>query len=1247
VTASIEVFGRPIEVEYFVPASGSQEDVISVAVLHVPEDAGEPTCEITTSSNGAYAATVFQSETQPGKGKSKFQATLLQIEVPSNLELEDSEVLHVSLDYGDGASVQFSWNFVPATVPSVFLITPSSQYTYGGGNVRIALTNTDFDMNDPPVVSFGGELAPPFKIERRDDLTIIVVRAPGLSEGCEGAVTIDYVIYTESCTVSGTVTHSTYASDVTFTYEYTVPETPTVVSLTQYIGSSFGGDYVAAELQNFPAVADDEADLVVINFDGTFVTASGIRNKKDGSLGVSFTTPPYSGGAGISTVQFSHAGVPKLSAIVEFEYYDAAEVRLLGDPSPSIGDSLGGTECQMSFENFAVLTELELALDPNDIYGFQCEEEFGRVASIIKSMNKKMSVNVVVPAGPTGLTTCYFFRKDDADKRAAVNFEFEDAALPNLNSVKPKRAVATGGNVVRLDVGRFPLLSSGTDSIGEVLVLFGGVEADVSEVLKATSTSTVFLVVVPEAIDVVAGGDVRVECSVALRAASNIRVDFDFTYTSPPLPEITYVSLEDVSASGGEEIDVRVKNLVEVQNDDGEFSNGVTVLFGFVEARVSVVKWTEKSTALKVVVPVLSESGDVEMVVYANQEGIETSAKADLFVYADEPTLQLSFPGSGGASGSAVTVVLGNIKEPLTTDDVAAAIAVGANDEGATVSEVCTVQIVSEGEAGEVTLHVVIPTVPGDAGQTSISITVGNFEVVVPWEVVDDSQPYIFSTFPPNGPTTGHQIVNVEIRNWAGLAQLFEEDAEGIAVAFGQLEALAVRHVSEEALENGQVNTLVSVLAPPFSAFGTVDMTVSLKAGTENDPVLATEFEYYTTCDFDTFCSSLDKIVNQRHLVSKPPSQRLNKRGDALDAVCSPKYCVDPPPPPFSTGLSTSTAFDVGGDRMEVVLEEWQQSDLSLVSIKLVVGESTSTFSLVSLEKRGTTGVAIKFITTAAAVGTGVLTLTDTDSGTSLVLGEVEVFAYPQDAPVLEVISPSSGSSEEDTPVFIELSNCPQSKPSDVEVRFGNIRLESSSFTSTPEATSFKVVIPSRECTEDCSDDIFAVQVVITDRFDVPRTATFEFTSVVPVPAIRRVFPREGVSTETVRVTVVLDNFKVVTSGADVRRVDSEDDVYVVWDGDTANPIYAIAESGIAQGRKFSFAFLAPAAAVTSSEAVEVEATVYSSGDVNDSQPFTYTYLPASPRLRSVVPLEISTTRTPIATEVKFIGQFSPTRDCL
>ncbi len=152
----------------------------------------------------------------------------------------------------------------------------------------------------------------------------------------------------------------------------------------------------------------------------------------------------------------------------------------------------------MSFENFPVLSELELAMNPADIFGMQCLEAFGRVTSVIKSTKQELRVNVVAPANPIGTTACFFFRKETAGKRAEVELDYEDASLPVMLSVKPAAALVAGGSVVRLDVERFPLLRTGTAGVADVLVLFGSAEAEVLTVVTATPSSTVLLVAVPK-----------------------------------------------------------------------------------------------------------------------------------------------------------------------------------------------------------------------------------------------------------------------------------------------------------------------------------------------------------------------------------------------------------------------------------------------------------------------------------------------------------------------------------------------------------------------------------------------------------------------------------------------------------------------------------------------------------------------------------------------------------------------------
>ncbi len=90
----------------------------------------------------------------------------------------------------------------------------------------------------------------------------------------------------------------------------------------------------------------------------------------------------------------------------------------------------------MSFANFAVLSDLEMALNPAAIFGFQCmtSEEFSRVTEVIQSTKELLRVMIVVPPSRPGMTACYFFRKDAPYQRAAVEFEYEDTSLPTLTN---------------------------------------------------------------------------------------------------------------------------------------------------------------------------------------------------------------------------------------------------------------------------------------------------------------------------------------------------------------------------------------------------------------------------------------------------------------------------------------------------------------------------------------------------------------------------------------------------------------------------------------------------------------------------------------------------------------------------------------------------------------------------------------------------------------------------------------------
>jgi hypothetical protein len=910
----------------------------------------------------------------------------------------------------------------------------------------------------------------------------------------------------------------------------------------------------------------------------------------------------------------------------------------------------------MSFANFAVLSDLEMALNPAAIFGFQCvtSEEFGRVTDVIQSTKELLRVIIMVPPSNShGTTTCYFFRKDAPYKRAVVEFEYEDTSLPTLNSMKPAEALVSGGDVLRLDFARFPTNIIG---IADVLVLVGGVEADILQMQNtATLSSTVFFITVPEGRPL-GGRASRVDrCSVSLRAASAVRADFELTYVAHPPPEIAYTSKTRISAFGGETIIIHVQNLVEVPvTGEGSYtSRDVSVLFGVVEGQVSVVSWTIASTILHVRVPVLSSSGDLKLRVFANRHGSENAALTGVFAFRDEPFLNLYFPDRGEASGRTMTVVLGNVRESYAIADFTA---MAMRFDDATVS----VQAASQGKDGAYSVLLLI-TAPPPSGvrrrmqsgitesfsntstfttadmTTTVSLFIKGWRrlsISFPWMFLDDSQPYIFSVYPYDGPTTGYRLVTLDVRHWPGLERVFvTSDGEGISVTFGGREALKIRKVTEEVMENGHIKTLISVLAPSFPVFGTVDITLSLQAGAEDAPIVQSEFTFYSTCDFDLFCKDQygDYVVNTGVLESSPPA----------DALCSLAYCMKILPSPFLRDLSTDSVFDVGGDVVSVTLAEWPQSELSLVVIKLVMDGATFIIAASSVEVRGEKDTVITFATPVLTAGTGSLVFVDIESGVSLGVQNLQVFAYPQGELVLAVVNPTFGIGEETTPVFVELSNCPPSEEANVKIRFGNIVLQPLSFTSTRKLTSAIIAIPSRICTVDCST---LVEMSVVDRFGMPRTASFVFTHRVPEPTIKSYYPVEGASTQPVRVTVVVESMKVLENGQ-ARYVNSESDISISWAGERIAPIDG---SGVVSGRSFSFAFLTPAVqSISQAEDVLVSvismdesvSTTAGGGGSHNNCTFIYTYLPAAPRLISVIPSRISTTQPP-STPVKFSGQF-------
>jgi hypothetical protein len=302
----------------------------------------------------------------------------------------------------------------------------------------------------------------------------------------------------------------------------------------------------------------------------------------------------------------------------------------------------------------------------------------------------------------------------------------------------------------------------------------------------------------------------------------------------------------------------------------------------------------------------------------------------------------------------------------------------------------------------------------------------------------------------------------------------------------------------------------------------------------------------------------------------------------------------------------------------------------------MVVGDATFTVAASSIKIRGETDTVITFTTPVLTAGIRSLVFVDIPSGVSLAVQNVQVFAYPQGELVLAV-NPAFGISEERTPVFVELSNCPPSEGANVEIRFGNIVLQPLSFTSTRTQTSTIITVPSRNCTENCST---LVEMSVIDRFGAPRTAHFVFTHRVPKPTITSYYPAEGASTQPVRVTVVVESMKVLANGQ-ARHVYSESDVSISWAGERLAPIDG---SGVVSGRSFSFRVLdACCREDVLVSVISMDGSVFSTTaggeDSHNNGTFIYTYSPAASRLISVIPSRIPTTQPP-NTPVTLNGQF-------
>lgn len=1019
-TKSTTVFVISPGVEFLYPATSQPGETITVGMINywIPTDA---TVTCTLRDPDGVVADVdlgFESFGITSEALGKFTVTFMLPNVADLLEgyktlviaTSDGQVFEAD---GDAATAEDNFWYIPAASPALQYILPTSGVTYGGETVTLAMVN--FVAEGDVTVFFGDVRAAGVVANQYGTLLIVNCLSPRAVAGM----------------VSGNVTEPISGTAIRFNFEYVVPATPTFSLISPAVGPSTGGTLLLLKLLDIPDALS--ADQIVVKFDTTFLPVDVFSQVGDTTT-VSVTTPTYPGAA-FATIQVYRSDVSYVKAVGVYEYFDASTPLLTVGPEPSLGISTGGALVYAEFQNIAVVAS------PTELSCF-CGKESGTVQQLLESSASILKVVMKMPANTAGLKTCGLYRTAAGiAKAASFSFLYTSPIAPVLEYANPVSGSVLGGTAIRIDVSRFPVVTSPSD----IAVFFGFQDVAPFLLEASNSLNTAFYVRTPEWTDLE-----TVSVLVAPAADATLSATFEYTFTAPIIPTYSYVSATSGVVDGGEQLTVVINDfpLVSAVTD-------VVALFGVEKGViVEVVSSSDVSTTLIVETPVSSTDGWVEMLFYAKRTGPALAATTDInyqmmqFLFiSTNPILGYVFPQEGTSNGGTVmTVFCTNVlSEPTSYSVTVAGLAADAGSFTATYLEgtftiiVTTPEYAAVASGGE-SVEVVVDI----DGKTST----GSFYYL------DANLPFISFMYPTTGPNTGGTQISLSVTSLSeGLSQ-----PSDVTVFFGTTQA-DILSVSQPTGVSNPVTEIV-LKSPAYGAFGYRDVKVLEAGDTDLDNAPTAMFEYFTTCDFDTYCFDTlnGREADYDAMYNSPPA----------DSSCSVTYCAaEPLPDPFVFTSSPSYVSDAGGDVFSITIA---YLPLAVVSDFRITLNGVAASGIVVKKS-----VAEETIVTAVMpqmASTGLFEVAVMHLGVTPVVSRsvwVECYPEPVGLPVLRSFYPLNTTTTVVTAAFATFTNSPLlSDVASVKVKIGTRDMVVTNVESNVDATTVYYEIKSGLCDVTC-----------------------------------------------------------------------------------------------------------------------------------------------------------------------------------
>ena len=839
-------------------------------------------------------------------------------------------------------NARFQFEFVDCSLPRIASFLPMSEYVYGMVDMAVKVENLDIAFSAADLrVQFCDHSMVASSIEwqssdgggDRADATILI-RVPAASSPA-------------SC-VPRLISEGSNPLDLTFPAEfrYLAPPSPSCQLSTSF-ASVLTQTQVRLTLRNFPGLSEISQLSAQFKWTGSAVTATAsIQSFKQvettlpalqmQDLEIDILTPQGSNVvAGLTTLTISHAQYPSLGTAlcVGFEFVNPSTLRV----SKISGAEVSGTHSIGVAMSKSTDLSLEIENAPRSVLVSQYAIFVGCAQRNIhfathdsESLRARISFSTspqeraeVVPGlvvfGITSGHACPASCCSDEScstaypdlKFACFTVQYYDDRLPRITFGSSLQGTALGGDIIKMEISNFPLVSSDAT----VSVLCGDQDV-MSEVIVQSSNreSTEVWVVTPQwslaagvAFDVV-------KCKIEHSIRPDVTLEFNFVY------EAARPKIVQISRTSGYDIE---NTEVFVSIDYFPYPSEVRVTFGDLVLPISnVAVWPvsdRHNTMLSFICPNTQGAGNYSVVFTPRSCAIpcENSIRFT-FHKLDSMASQLVSPAaiSGPIQNEFMPTIRilhfpGSSAKAFfyRTDLLVAAVDVLAEDISVS-DDISLLRIKQPLEIKQLNLM----------GQYSVTIkaVTGSGDTIVAdiiYNVYDGLIPRVIETFPTQIPSAASSCSNALLLRSKLILVVsnFPQDLQesDVIVLVGRDSRLA-DITSMRMLEVCSSNTVDGcktqfVLKLPASN-SPGSQEVSVQSSLLETP-LTFQVEYVLPCDFDSFCDSMSMVLDSQMLLEAPTAE------------CDVRYCIDVMPDPRVVSVTPSEGLTTGGTTVVIQIE--------------------------------------------------------------------------------------------------------------------------------------------------------------------------------------------------------------------------------------------------------------------------------------------------------------------------------------